>query len=192
MLSADLVEISAVMTTKRDLLTLGSWGNRCCCGLDSGGADHTRQSMPILVTIRSDMTTNLMELAEAWHAPDCEVDAGGACILHLDEKEAWVRSEGMAQDLELNGLFEAASLLRRMRDKELRAKARRTAHCEVIAPTDEALERNSLGDDCVAGDHSNCQYDLDDERLCGCRCHEEAWARVQMSREAWARQVTQR
>ena len=36
------------------------------------------------------MTTKLMELAEAWHAPDCEVDAGGGCILHSDEKEAWI------------------------------------------------------------------------------------------------------
>jgi hypothetical protein len=36
----------------------------------------------------------------------------------------------------------------------------------------------SWGDDCVKGDHINCQYDLADERLCECRCHEESWAKL--------------
>lgn len=38
-----------------------------------------------------DQTLN--ERAMAWHAPQCEVDAGGACVLHADEKEAWMAGE---------------------------------------------------------------------------------------------------
>ena len=72
----------------------------------------------------------LTELAEAWHAPNCEVDAGGACILHTDQKEAWI--------------------------DDLRAV---------------------YSEDCLSADHLNCQYDLSDEQLCKCQCHEESWAR---------------
>jgi hypothetical protein len=32
----------------------------------------------------------LRERAEAWHAPDCSVDAGGGCILGSDLKDAWI------------------------------------------------------------------------------------------------------
>lgn len=37
-----------------------------------------------------EITDKLRELAEHWHAPHCNIDAGGACILHAEEKEAWI------------------------------------------------------------------------------------------------------
>lgn len=38
------------------------------------------------------MTTDqiIREMAEAWHAPNCMVDAGGACIVDDDIKDAWI------------------------------------------------------------------------------------------------------
>ena len=32
----------------------------------------------------------LLEAAEAWHAPNCTVDAAGACLADADLKEAWI------------------------------------------------------------------------------------------------------
>ena len=49
------------------------------------------------------MSSNLTELADAWHAPDCTVDAGGACILHAEEKEAWIAGD-LSRDVEVQRL----------------------------------------------------------------------------------------
>ena len=47
---------------------------------------------------------NVIALAEAWHAPRCHVDAGGGCILHSDEKEAWIAGY-IARDTEVELLI---------------------------------------------------------------------------------------
>lgn len=39
------------------------------------------------------LRTALTEAAEEWHAPSCDADAGGACILHAEEKEAWIAAK---------------------------------------------------------------------------------------------------
>lgn len=35
----------------------------------------------------------LTDAAAEWHAPSCDVDAGGGCILHAEEKEAWIAAK---------------------------------------------------------------------------------------------------
>lgn len=45
--------------------------------------------------------TSLLELAEAWHAAECDIDAGGACILHDDIKQAWMQGYLAAQAQQL-------------------------------------------------------------------------------------------
>src|SRR5579871_1678484 len=49
-----------------------------------------KQSCVCTTRLSSLPMTNIQELAEAWHAAECDIDAGGACILHSDIKDAWI------------------------------------------------------------------------------------------------------
>lgn len=42
-----------------------------------------------MATYETPHETRLRELSEEWHAPACDTDSGGACILHEEEKAAW-------------------------------------------------------------------------------------------------------
>jgi hypothetical protein len=63
----------------------------------------------------ADVKQELVERAEAWHAADCPVDAGGGCTLHIEEKEAWAagyldgRAERDAEVERLRAVVDAAS-----------------------------------------------------------------------------------
>jgi hypothetical protein len=54
-----------------------------------------------------DISSKLIELSDAWHAPDCTADAGGACLLHSEEKEAWIAGY-LFRDAEVERLRELA------------------------------------------------------------------------------------